>query len=275
MRHRSWTTVLFLFVLAPAAQAQYRGPRSADYLLRTAAWGPRALWVDPGGLGTVHEASLMAELMVERSASGDYPIAQYTLGLSSRGFGFGFRRDRFPDDSAAGNTWRFGFGRAAGPLGFGAAVSLYSGASRKEDVDLGVRFRLAPALELAGGVEHIGQPVVRDSSLRFGGWLGLGLTTFGGALQMGADVHASDRGDAAGVLMAYRAGLRVQLRGKLPIGALAVLDLDNDFKIARLVAGLSVGLSYQGVLVGSGARRAGATRIETLSVTGIATRLFP
>jgi hypothetical protein len=116
---------------------------------------------------------------------------------------------------------------------------------------------------------------VRDSSLRFGGWLGLALTGLGGALQLGTDVQASKRVDSTGVLMAYRAGLRIQTRGRIPIGALAILDLNQDFRIDRLVAGISVGLPYQAVAVGSAARRGGATRLETISLTAIASRTFP
>jgi hypothetical protein len=271
---RAGTVLVFLSLLATPAHGQYRGPRSMDYLLRATAWGARALWVDPGGLGTVHEASLMAEVVLERDTAGHFPIAQYTAGLGSRGFGFGYRRDRFANGKA-GNTWRFGFGRAAGRVAIGAAVSLYSGAERKQDVDLGLRLRLGPSLELAAGVEHIGQPVVRDSSLRFGGGVGLGWRGMGGVVQLAADLHAADATDSSAILMSYRAGLRIQTRGTVPIGALVVLDLNEHLRIDRLVAGVSVGLPYQAVLVASGARRSGETRVETVSLTGIVSRAFP
>jgi hypothetical protein len=265
---------VLLPLLAAPAHAQYRGPRSADYLLRTGVWGARALWVNPAGLGAVNAASLMLEMMVERDSGGGYPIAQYTVGFSSRGFSIGFRHDRF-ENGAGGNTWRFGLGRGAGRVGAGLAVSLYSGDDRKEDVDAALRYRLAAPLEIAVGVEHIGQPVVRDSSLWFGGWLGLGFNGFGGALQLAADVKASDRSDSTGVLMAYRGGLRLQTRGSIPVGLFGVLDVNQDFRIDRLVAGISVGLPYQALLVGSGAQRNGTTYVETISLTGIASRTFP
>ena len=54
----------------------------------------------------------------------------------------------------------------------------------------------------------------------------------------------------------------------------AVLDLDQHLNIGRLVAGLSVGLPYQAMLVGSGARQAGQTRVESMSLTGIVSRVF-
>lgn len=274
MSGRPWVVLAFLALLAGPADAQYRGPRSEDYLLRTGVWGTQALWVNPAGLGAVNAASLMLEMMVERDSGGGYPVAQYTVGFSSRGFSIGFRHDRF-ENGAGGNTWRFGLGRGAARVGAGLAVSLYSGADRKEDVDAALRYRLAAPLEIAVGVEHIGQPVVRDSSLRFGGWLGLGFNGFGGALQFAADLKASDRSDSTGVLMAYRGGLRLQTRGSVPVGLFGVLDVNQGFQIDRLVAGISVGLPYQALLVGSGARRDGTTYVETMSLTAMASRTFP
>jgi hypothetical protein len=269
------TSVLVLLVAglsAHAAEAQYRGPRSADYLFSASASGVRALWLNPAGLGTVHEASLMAEVMVERNAAGDYPLAQYTVGFNSRGASFGFRRDRF-GNGVAGNTWRLGFGRGVGNLAAGAAVTLYSGQDRKEDLDLGVRLRAAPAVEFSLGVEHIGQPVVRDSSLRFGGTAGVAWQPFGNLLLLAGEARATHATDG-GVLMAYRAGVTIQTAGRIPIGVLAVLDLDKDLRGSRLVAGFSVGGPYQGLLVGSGTRRNDVTRVETASVTAIASQHF-
>ena len=66
MTSRGGAILVLLSLVATPAHGQYRAPRSMDYLLRATAWGARALWVDPGGLGTVHEASLMAEVVLER-----------------------------------------------------------------------------------------------------------------------------------------------------------------------------------------------------------------
>jgi hypothetical protein len=270
---RVCTALVLLPLLAAPLRAQYRGPRSADYLLAPMVWGARALWVDPSGLGVVREASLMAEAELERDTAGGFPLAQYTASFNSRGFSFGFRHDRFTNGQS-GNTWRFGFGRAARGIGVGAAFSLYSGPDRKEDVDVGVRVRLASSLQLTAGMEHIGQPTVRDSSLRFGGVVGLGWTGLGGAVQLAGDVRASNPTDSSSVLMAYRTALHLQTRGSWPLGLVAVLDLDQHLNIGRLVAGLSVGLPYQAMLVGSGARQAGQTRVESMSLTGIVSRVF-
>ena len=95
--------LLGVMTLLPVpSAAQYRGPRSADYLFGASTWGSRALWVNPAGQGTVDEASLMLEAFVQRDPAGDYPLAQYTIGFNSRGFGFGFRRDFFHLDVGLG-----------------------------------------------------------------------------------------------------------------------------------------------------------------------------
>jgi hypothetical protein len=279
---RACTVLALLSLLTAPLHGQYRGPRSADYLLPPMVWGARALWVDPSGLGAIREASLMAEAGLERDTAGTFSLAQYTAGFSSRGFSIGLRHDRFTN-GRSGNTWRFGLGRAGRGIGVGAALSLYTGAEapqdtsgngRRLDVDLGLRLRLAPSLELTAGVEHIGQPTVRDSSLRFGGAVGLGWTGLGGIVQLAADARASNPTDSASILMAYQAGLRIQTRGTLPLGLVAVLDIDKHFTISRLVAGLSVGIPYQAVLVGSGAKRAGETHVESVSLAGIVSKTF-
>ncbi len=263
--------LLFLGLGAPA-HAQYRTPRSADYLFATTAFGAPALWVNPAALGTVFEASIMIEALVERNGTGDYPLAQYTFGFNSRGVAFGFRRDRFPNDSA-GNTWRFGFGRALGRVSLGAAASIYSGTERKQDVDIGLRYLVARGLDVALGVEHIGQPTVRDSSLRFTGTAGIGWRPVA-PLAVEVAARGADAAGPGGWQFAYRAGLSFESGGRIPLGLRAIVDVNDDFRIDRLVAALSIGGPYRAILVGSGAKRAGDTHLETLSVAGVASHGF-
>ncbi|HET7040041.1 MAG TPA: hypothetical protein VFH97_09135 [Gemmatimonadales bacterium] len=253
--------------------AQYRAPRSADYLFGADVWGARALWVHPAGLGIVREASIMAEAMLERNAADDFALAQFTFGFNSRGIGFGYRRDRF-GDAGSGGVWRLGFGRAAGTLAFGAAASLYPGDPREESLDLGIRFRVAAPLEIALATENIGQPTVRDSALRFTAVGGAAWAPLGDLARFNLEARATDVVTGSWH-MAYRAGLRVGASGRIPFAAYGVLDLDDDLSVVRLVAGLSVGGYYQGVLMGSGAKRAGTTEIETISLTGLASHRFP
>jgi len=276
--------LLVAIALLPSpCAAQYRGPRSGDYLFGASTWGSRALWVNPAGQGTVDEASLMLEAFVGRDPAGDYPLSQYTIGFNSRGFGFGFRRDFFhvdlglgPDSlfSTAGNTWRVGFGRGLGALALGAAVSVYSGPKTKQDVDIGLRYRIGTGLDLAVGVEHIGQPTVRDSSLRFGGVAGLAWTGLNGIFGLDLEARGSDGVDDAGMVMAYRAGLRLQTPSRMPIGLVGVLELDDGFDVSQLSVGLLVGADFHGGVIGSGQRQDGTSRLTGVSVIGEARKRF-
>jgi hypothetical protein len=266
---------------AGAAAAQYRGPRSADHLFATSTWGAPALWVNPLALANVDEASLMLEAMVERDPDERYPLAQYTIGFNSRGFGFGFRHDTFhvpaPDGdsliSVGGNTWRLGLGRGLGRLAIGAAVSLYSGADKQQDVDLGLRYVIARGLNVAIGVEHIGQPTVRDSSLRFGGAVGLSWTVATGVVGLDAEVRAHDRETGNGFLVGYRGGLRIRTPGRLPVAATGVIELDDGFDVRRVLLGLAVGADYLASLV-AGGRENGSNTLTTASLRAQASRRF-
>jgi hypothetical protein len=262
-----------LLVVPAALAAQYRTPRSADYLFGADAWGARALWVNPAGMGTVNEASVMAEVLIERNAAGDYALGQYTAGFNSRGFALGYRRDRF-DGGVNGNVWRIGLARGIANMSVGVALSLYSGEQREEDLDLGIRWRLRPPIEISLAVEHVGQPTVRDSALRLAAVTGAAWSPFRGLVHLAAEARATDA-VVGGWVMAYRAGLRLATPGRMPLGAYAILDLDDDLGVQRLVAGLSFGGDYLGVLMGSGAQRGGSTRLETASLTGVASHRFP
>jgi len=278
-------TRLLLLLLAGSvwtgsAAAQYRGPRSADHLFGAAASGARALWVNPVGLGMIDEASIMIEAMVERDPDAHYPLAQYSIGFNSRGFGFGYRRDIFHVPAATGdslvsyggNTWRLGFGRGLGSLAIGAAVSLYSGTETKQDVDIGLRYRIGSGLDLALGLEHIGQPDVRGSSLRFTGAAGLSWTTLRGVVGLDAEARALDR-EGEGYLMGYRSGLRLRIPGSMPVALSGVLELNDGLDVSRVLVGLSVGAEYLGSLV-AGGREGGSNTLTTLSLLGQASRRF-
>jgi len=269
-------------ISVPAA-AQYRGPRSADYLFGASTWGSRALWVNPAAQGMLDEASIMVEALVERDVAGNYPLAQYTIGFNSRGFGFGLRRDFFRTDvglgpdslvKTGGNTWRVGFGRGLGRLAIGAAVSLYSGPDTKQDLDIGLRYRVGSGLDLGVGLEHIGQPTVRDSSLRFSGAGGLAWTTLGGVFGLDLEAKASNGVGDDGLVMGYRGGLRLHIPGQLPIALNGVLELDDGFDIGRLVVGLAIGGDLQGAVVGGGQRDDGTSRVTSVSVLAEARKRF-
>lgn len=256
---------LAAILIASPAAAQYRGARSADYLFGASSWGARAVWVNPAGQGTVDEASLMLEGMVERDATGAYPFSQYSIGFNSRGFGLGFRRDMFPNDSA-GNTWRFSFGRGLGRLAIGAVLSMYSGEETQEAVDIGLRYRLMPALNLALLAENIGQPVVRDSALRFGGTAGINWAPLGHAVGVDLEARGNQGIDGAGLVMAYRGGLRLEMGRRFPLAVQGLVEFDGDFDLGRLLVALSFGRESMAALVGGSRHDDGTSRMTDLSL---------
>jgi hypothetical protein len=173
-----------------------------------------------------------------------------------------------------GNVWRIGLARGTANLAVGVAMSVYSGEEREEDLDIGIRWRPRHPFEVSLAVEHIGQPTVRDSALRLAAVPGAAWSPLRGLVHLAAEARATNA-VVGGWVMAYRAGLRLATPGRMPLGAYAILDLNDDFGVQRLVAGLSFGGDYQGVLMGSGATRAGSTRLETVSLTGVASHRFP
>lgn len=256
---------------AGSVGAQYRAPRSADYLFAASVQDARALWVNPAGQAAVFDASVMGELLVSRDAEDEFAISQIGLGFNSRGIAFGFRRDRF-DSTTSGNTFRIGAARGfSGGVAVGAAFTVYTGPVDQREVDLGLRAVLARSLELGAVLQHIGQPVVRGEQLQPVGVLGLAWTG-GTLLQVNMQAAAEDRATESGFDMTYRAGVRFAVGRKVPFGALVAADLRDNLGVDRLVVGIVVGGRNRAAIVGHGARRAGSTAIDGISVLGLATR---
>lgn len=269
---RSWLVLIVILCATPVA-AQTRPPRSADYLFAAAAQDARALWVNPAGLSATFEASLMGELLWARNALDEFHVAQYTAGFNSRGFAFGFRRDRFAN-GVGGNTFRLGISRAARGLAMGAAFTLYSGDPDQRAVELGIRTGLTRSMQLGLVAQHIGAPTVRGERLPPTGILGVTWSGAAGRVQVNAEATAADRELESGFDLSYRAGLRLTAGGRrLLVSGFGAIDVTDDFDISRLVVGLAVGGSGGiAALVGDGARRAGSTFVDGASLTGILSR---
>ncbi len=263
-------TILFVLPHHQLA-AQFRAPRSADYLFVALDNDARMLWVNPAALGMEFQASIMGEALLARNSNDDFTLAQYTIGFSSRGLAFGYRRDRF-DDSTGGNTFRLGFGRRYPRYAVGGSLTLYSDSADQREGEVGIRYYLLRALDVGAVIQHIGKPRVRGVLLPLTGVLGVSWSPLGGAVQLVGEAKASDRETASGYDLSYRAGVRVGMSGTLPFGIVAALDLDEDFAAGRLVLGLQIGRKDRGVLVGNGARRMGSTFVEDISLVGIASR---
>ena len=280
VRRSSGPSLLLLPLLLSAASAQVASNRATRYLYPTDVTDARALWVNPGGLGRIKEASIHLDVTVGEPGPGGR-LRQLTAGFNSRGFSLGYQRDLF-DGGVRGHTYRLGFAGGARRLAAGGAATLYRGASSSKGWDVGVVYDLAPALTIGGVIANIGRPIVRDSTqpvtytagatLRLPGAGGLG--GVGGVVGMAgvsgaisADVRIMSDG-VAGYAFGARMGLRE--RTAWPLRLLLRVDTDRTLRRAGFALGLSVGADD---LIGAVATAPGdLRRVDALSLYGVSTR---
>jgi hypothetical protein len=257
---------LFLLLLvAAAARAQVAPNRTTLYLHPTEVSDARALWVNPAGLGRFEEASLHLDLTVgDPGASGR--LRQVTIGVNSRGLSFGYQRDLF-DGGVRGGTYRVGFAAGHGGFAAGAAAALYRGGGSSSGWDAGLLYDCTPLLTVGGVIQNVGQPRVRDSTLRITYVPSATLQLLG----RGVALSGLGRLTTDGV-QGYAFGVRATLRqGKpLPIGLAARLDTDRSLHRAGLVFGFSLGGPDAAGLVATTPGDLG--RIDALSLYAVSTR---
>jgi len=228
-----------LLALPGLAAAQEVAPnRATAYLHPTDVRDPRALWVNPAGLGVLRDASVYAELAVQDPATGGARLRQLSAGFNSRGLGFAYQRDVF-DGGRRGHTYRLGLAGASKGLAAGAAMALYRGDTKGTGWDIGASYALegAMALTVGGVIANIGQPVVRGLEQRLTFVPGLTWRPLGPAAAL--SLHARITPDS---VMSYAFGVSWQgSGGRLPIGVLARLDTDGGLRRGAFAVGISVG----------------------------------
>ena len=257
--------------------AQSVRSRSGDYLFAATASDVRGLWVNPAGTAVVPGASVMAEFALDFPRDSSIRFAQWTLAFTSRGLSVGYQRDRFGEDPNTG-ALRFGLAVPFKGGGIGAAFTFYQG-SPVGDVshrgfDLGVRYRLLGALDLALVARNIGRPTARLVRQPATGVLGANLQIIPRHAGVQLEVIAAERLDTSGYDMAYRSGLMFSTGGKLPIAFVGALDVDSDFGLQAWAIGLTIGGQDSGTALASGPAGSGTTRLQRMSLTGVATRSF-
>ena len=277
-----WIALGLLCLASPAVaqvtQAALRSPRSTDYLFAADVQDARALWVNPAGLGTYLQASVMGELVVDRLVvpGGDLALAQYTVAFNSRGFSAGYSHDRFNGVDAANSTIRVALARGFGGLAFGASLSFYSADVSQRGLDLGIRYEPAPAFALAAVVRDIGKPILRDSTVHPRGLVAATGYLLQGQATLSGEVIATERPALqTGYDVRYRAGGSLKSGGRLPVGAIVSFDLANNLKVDRWSVGLSIGGADQFIGTTSVLAGGGSSALERLAVTGVATRRAP
>jgi hypothetical protein len=256
---------LFAIVLPAAVAAQLAPNRATAYLHPTDVRDPRAVWVNPAGLGVLREASVYAELAVEDPGSRGR-IRQIDGGFNARGLSLAYQRDIF-DGGARGHTYRVGLAGGAGNLAAGFAVARYTGTSTAatNGWDAGVVYVWRPALTVGGVIANIGQPSVRGVEQRVTLVPGVSWRPRPGAT---LSAHARITTDS---VESYAFGLAWQGAGRMGFGVLARLDTDGGLRRGAFTLGVSIGGPDR---VGAVASAPGdVSRLQTLSLYGVSSRL--
>lgn len=257
-------------VLLPptAAVAQQEAPRSQDYLFISNVDDARAAWVNPAGLGWIPEASVMAEMELDRSR-GSLRLGQYTVGLDSRGLALAYQRDRSVPDSSVAVT-RLALGVPLGRGSVGASFTTY-GNYHETGFDLGVRYRLLAELDGAAVLRNLGHPVLHGVRQPIVGVAGA-TWRIGGTADLSGEALAAQRLGASGYDVSYRAGIVVRALRPWPLQLHAVADMGSDGTVHGWVLGLVLGrLDHVGVLTGA-TPSAGLSAPQQFSAFGVATR---
>ncbi|HXV85302.1 MAG TPA: hypothetical protein VD793_01315 [Gemmatimonadales bacterium] len=241
-------------------------PRSLDYLTIAGVDDVRAAWVNPAGLARVLEASVMAELVADRLP--ETRLAQYTVGLNSRGLSVSFAKDR-AIDALPLNLTRLALGLPLGRGSLGGGVTLYRGSSRDHGIDLGLTYRPTGTLDVAATLRHVGRPVVRGVRHPVTGVLGTSWRILPTAVTLEGEVLADESGRGWLEDVRYRGMFRLSVpRGRARMELLAGVETIGRH-LERLVVGFGVGTGGWLGAVGGSARGSGLDRPDRFSVTGV------
>ena len=247
------------------ADAQALRARSTEYLTVAGADDVRATWVNPAGLARVLEASIMAEAVVDRVP--EVALAQYSLGLNSRGFSVAHARDRAGSTAAVSLT-RFALGLPFGRATAGVGVTLFGAAGRGKGVDVGLGYRLTRAVDVAAAVRNLRRPSARGVQQPIVAVAGARWRLVPGLAAIEAEAVVADSGAGFGQPR-YHGMLRITRRGQSPIHLFGGVLLDRS-RIEQWVLGLAVGSPGWLGIVGGASRANGLERPDRFSVTGVA-----
>jgi hypothetical protein len=256
-------------LLPPAGVlAQQGAPRSQDYLFISAVDDARAAWVNPAGLGWIPEASVMAEVVFDRS-SGPLRLGQYTVGLNSRGLALTYERDRSTPDSSIG-VGRVALGLPLGQGAIGASFTTY-GNRHNTGFDLGVRYRLLAELDGAAVLRNLGHPALQGARQPVMGVAGA-TWTLGRTAEVSAEARAAERLGASGYDVGYRGGIVVRAERPWPLALHALATLSSDGTVQGWVVALMLGrVDHVGLVTGA-VPTTGLGPPEQFSAVGVATR---
>lgn len=272
MRRMGATAAVLLLGAAGSGDAQVAA-RASDYLFITNATDARALWVNPAGLGVLPEASLMAEMTLERMGS-QFRVEQYVVGFNTRGISVGYHRTRFPNDEPSVGQLRVG---AALPIRRGAigiTVSRYQqDTTSSRAFGAGLLFMPNATFQFGLTTRNIGRPLVRGVNMPINILGGAQFTS--GSVQVAAEAHAAERpGAESGFDFTYRAGAQAYLPVAFPIVLVGALNFGTNFRVDQLHLGVSIGGTRQATLMTSAVPRDDVPVFERFSAAVVARNLL-
>ena len=241
----------------------------ARYLLTTEAADERALWVNPAGLARLPEASIGADLTLDRYFPGGTRLSEYGLSLAGHGVAASWIHERFPQRPAM-NVYAVGIGLGDERFSAGTSRRWYTGAASGSAWDAAARVGSADGTQLSLVARNIGSPRLLDST----SWAtlvpGAQVSLLSGALQVGGEWEVAPH---AWRSIAYRAGGTVALgRG---FALLVRADLSPGLKRRAMVVAL--GFDASGSRAGVFALLNGAANeVDALGLEGaVVTRGAP
>jgi hypothetical protein len=214
-----------------AAQVVLPAP-PARYLLTTDVDDARALWVNPAGLARRLEASIGADVGVDRFANGSVQLSQYGATVASRGLAVSWIHDRYPGDTTV-NAYAVGFGLGDERFSGGVTRRWYRGQVSFAAWDIALRGTPAPGMQVSIVGRGLGSPLP-DLAYRPTVVPGASVTLLDGALQVGAEWEVAAH---RWLSQEIRAGASASLGAAFALTLRA--DLAPDFKRRRIVLALT------------------------------------
>lgn len=251
----------------PAAAQSVTPNRATAYLFPTDVRDPRAVWVNPAGLGVLRDAAIYAELSVgDPGARGR--LRQINAGFNSRGLSLAYQRDIF-DGGLRGSTLRLGLAGGSQGLAGGVAVARYGGTGIKSTGwDFGITYLAHPQLTVGAVAANIGQPVVGGQRQRF--TFVPGLTWHPGPIPAVAFSTAAHITPDSVASYAFGLSWRTPGASSWPIEIIARLDTDGGLRRSAFVLALSIGGQNRfGAVVST---PGDASHLDGASVFGLVTR---